>query len=143
LRLSPESELGLAALRFTDTTADAAIETRLNFRAGELIGAVRRLAQASNHEVKTLHNRIRIRGTDYVATGSGDVAIVKGLAVVYPNQTEGPGVTVRTGEFLETGTDQTRMLTKSEYDHWTGPVIGCPLVDISLVYAEWPARMFN
>jgi hypothetical protein len=123
VRVAEDTQMGLDKLTYTDTGADAVIETQLNLTKGVLIGSVRKLAAASRYEIKTPAGVAGIRGTDYVITHTLMLFIIKGLGHVAFILQDGNilSESVSTGEvFVPPGTK--RMITKEEYDRWS-PII--------------------
>ncbi len=124
VRVSEDTQMGIDKLTYTDTGADAVIETQLNLTKGTLIGSVRKLAAASRYEIKTPAGVAGIRGTDYVITHTLMLFILKGLGHVAFILPDGNilSESVSTGEaFIPPG--KKRVITKEEYDRWQ-PIIG-------------------
>lgn len=65
LRVTSDTTLGLDRLSFTDTGADQVIDTQLNLQSGRIVGNVKKLAAASQYQVKLPNGVAAIRGTDY------------------------------------------------------------------------------
>lgn len=123
VRVSEDTQMSIDKLTYTDTGADAVIETQLNLTKGILIGSVRKLAAASRYEIKTPAGVAGIRGTDYVITHTMMLFILKGLGHVAYILPAGDilAESVSTGEaFIPPGTK--RLITKEEYDRWL-PII--------------------
>jgi hypothetical protein len=119
VRVAEETQMGIDKLTYTDTGADAVIETQLNLTKGTLIGSVRHLAAASRYEIKTPSGVAGIRGTDYVITDTMILYILKGLGHVAYILKDGNILSdsVSTGEvFVPPGTK--RAMSKEEYDRW-------------------------
>lgn len=123
VRVAEDTQMSIDKLTYTDTGADAVIETQLNLTKGTLIGAVRKLAAASRYEIKTPAGVAGIRGTDYVITHTLMLFILKGLGHVALILPDGNilSESVSTGEaFIPPGTK--RLITKQEFDRWQ-PII--------------------
>jgi FecR protein len=123
VRVSEDTQMGIDKLTYTDTGADAVIETQLNLTKGTLIGSVRKLAAASRYEIKTPAGVAGIRGTDYVITHTLMLFILKGLGHVAYILPDGNilSESVSTGEsFIPPGTK--RLISKQEFDRWS-PII--------------------
>ncbi len=123
VRVSEDTQMSIDKLTYTDTGADAVIETQLNLTKGTLIGSVRKLAAASRYEIKTPAGVAGIRGTDYVITHTLMLFILKGLGHVAYILPDGNilSESVSTGEaFIPPGTK--RLITKDEFDRWR-PII--------------------
>lgn len=123
VRVAEDTQMSIDKLTYTDTGADAVIETQLNLTKGTLIGSVRKLAAASRYEIKTPSGVAGIRGTDYVITHTLMLFIPKGLGHVAYILPDGNilSESVSTGEaFIPPGTK--RLITKEEYDRWA-PII--------------------
>lgn len=125
VRVKEDTTLGIDKLTYTDTGADAVIETQLNLQKGMLIGNVRKLAAASRYEIKTPSGVAGIRGTDYVITHTMILFIIKGLGHVAYILPDGSGnilsESVSGGEaFVPPGTK--RPLSAEERDRF-GPEI--------------------
>jgi hypothetical protein len=123
VRVAEDSQMSLDKLTYTDTGADAVIETQLKLTKGTLIGSVRKLAAASRYEITTPAGVAGIRGTDYVITHTLILYILKGLAHVAYVLPDGNilSESVSTGEvFVPPGSK--RAITKEEYDRWQ-PII--------------------
>lgn len=119
VRVDQDTQVGIDKLTYTDTGADAVVETQLNLTKGTLIGSVRKLAAASRYEIKTPAGVAGIRGTDYVITHNLMLFIMKGLGHVAYILPDGNilAESVSTGEaFIPPGTK--RLITKEEYDRW-------------------------
>jgi hypothetical protein len=119
VRVAEDTTVGIDKLTYTDTGADAVIETQLNLTKGTLIGSVRKLAAASRYEIKTPSGVAGIRGTDYVVTHTLMLYILKGLGHVAYILADGNilAESVSTGEvFVPPGTK--RKLTKEEFDRF-------------------------
>ena len=122
VRVAEDTTMGIDKLTYTDTGADAVIETQLNLTKGTLIGSVRKLAQASRYEIKTPAGVAGIRGTDYVITHTLILYILKGLGHVAYILPDGNilSESVSTGEvFVPPGK---RRITKDEYDRYSKPI---------------------
>lgn len=120
VRVEEDSQVGLDKLTYTDTGADAVVETQLNLTKGTLVGSVRKLAAASRYEIKTPAGVAGIRGTDYWITSSLMLGIIKGLGHVAYILPDGNILSdsVSTGEvFVPPGTK--RAITREEYDRWS------------------------
>jgi len=120
VRVSEDTQMSLDKLTYTDTGADAVIETQINLTKGTLIGSVRKLAAASRYEIKTPAGVAGIRGTNYVITHTLMLYILKGLGHVAFILPDGNilSESVSTGEvFVPPGTK--RLITKEEYDRWS------------------------
>lgn len=123
VRVSQDTQVGLDKLTYTDTGADAVIETQLNLTKGTLIGDVRKLAAASRYEIKTPAGVAGIRGTQYVITHTLMLFILKGLGHVAYILPDGNILSdsVSTGEvFVPPGTK--RAITREEYDRWVAQI---------------------
>ncbi len=123
VRVSEDTQMSIDKLTYTDTGADAVIETQLNLTKGTLIGSVRKLAAASRYEIKTPAGVAGIRGTDYVITHTLMLLILKGLGHVAYILPDGNilSESVSTGEsFIPPG--KKGLISKQEYDRWS-PVI--------------------
>jgi len=123
VRVAEDTQVSIDKLTYTDTGADAVIDTQLNLTKGTLIGSVRKLAAASRYEIKTPAGVAGIRGTDYVITHTLMLFILKGLGHVAYILPDGNilAESVSTGEaFIPPGTK--RLITKEEYDRWL-PII--------------------
>ncbi|MBI1178220.1 hypothetical protein GC207_12365 [bacterium] len=119
VRVDESTQVGIDKLTYTDTGADAVIETQLNLTKGTLIGSVRKLAAASRYEIKTPAGVAGIRGTDYVITDGLVLFILKGLGHVAYILPDGNILSdsVSTGEvFVPPGTK--RAITREEYNRW-------------------------
>ncbi|MDB6053306.1 MAG: FecR protein [Verrucomicrobiales bacterium] len=68
VRVTGDTTMGLDALNYTDTGADAVINTQLNLSNGRILGNVKKLASASKYEIKTPNGVAGIRGTDFDVT---------------------------------------------------------------------------
>jgi len=120
IRITEESTVGIDKLTYTDTGADAVVETQLNLKKGILMGSVRKLAAASRYEIKTPAGVAGIRGTDYVITDKLQLLILKGLGHVAYILNDGNilSESVSTGEaFVPPGNK--RPLSKSEFDAYS------------------------
>ena len=116
VRVSEDTQMGIDKLTYTDTGADAVIETQLNLTKGTLIGSVRKLAAASRYEIKTPAGVAGIRGTDYVITHTLMLFIQKGLGHVAFILPDGNilSESVSTGEaFIPPG--KKRVITKEDF----------------------------
>ena len=125
VRVDQDTQVGIDKLTYTDTGADAVVETQLNLTKGTLIGSVRKLAAASRYEIKTPAGVAGIRGTDYVITHNLMLFIMKGLGHVAYILPDGNilAESVSTGEaFIPPGTK--RLITKEEYDRWASVFAG-------------------
>lgn len=121
VRVAEDTQMSLDKLTYTDTGADAVIETQINLTKGTLIGSVRKLAAASRYEIKTPAGVAGIRGTDYAITHTLMLTILKGLGHVAYILPDGNilSESVSTGEvFVPPGTK--RLITKEEFDRWSG-----------------------
>ncbi|GEM_PF-2061853 len=120
IRITEDSTVGIDKLTYTDTGADAVIETQLNLKKGVLMGSVRKLAAASRYEIKTPAGVAGIRGTDYVITDKCALFILRGLghvAYILPDSNI-LSESVSTGEaFVPPGNK--RPITKSEFDSYS------------------------
>lgn len=65
LRVTPETTIALDRLSYADTGADQVIDTQLNLQSGRIVGNVKKLAAASQYQVKMPNGVAAIRGTDY------------------------------------------------------------------------------
>jgi hypothetical protein len=120
IRITADSTVGIDKLTYTDTGADAVIETQLNLKKGVMMGSVRKLAAASRYEIKTPAGVAGIRGTDYVITDKLELYILKGLGHVAYILPDGNilSESVSTGEaFVPPGNK--RPITKSEFDNYS------------------------
>jgi len=120
VRVSEDTQMGIDKLTYTDTGADAVVETQLNLTKGTLVGSVRKLAAASRYEIKTPSGVAGIRGTDYVITHTLILYILKGLGHVAYILPDGNilSESVSTGEvFVPPGTK--RPINKEEFDRWS------------------------
>ncbi|HAV64905.1 MAG TPA: hypothetical protein DCY13_21360 [Verrucomicrobiales bacterium] len=131
VRVKEDTTLGIDKLTYTDTGADAVVETQLNLQKGTIMGSVRKLAAASRYEIKTPSGVAGIRGTDYVITHTMIVFIIKGLGHVAYILPDGNilSESVSSGEmFVPPGTK--RPITKEEYDRYA-PEIGQMIANIT------------
>ncbi len=120
IRITAESTVGLDKLTYTDTGADAVIETQLNLKKGVLMGSVRKLSAASRYEIKTPAGVAGIRGTDYIIDDKMQLFILKGLGHVAYILPDGNilSESVSTGEaFVPPGNK--RPISKSEFDSYS------------------------
>jgi hypothetical protein len=76
IRVMPDSELHLERLEVMKGTD--ATSTRLRLVSGSMIGAQRKLGQASAFEVKTATTTARIVGTEYLVRADGAVTVLDG-----------------------------------------------------------------
>lgn len=123
VRITEDTTLGLDKLTYTDTGADAVIETQLNLQKGTIMGSVRKLAAASRYEIKTPSGVAGIRGTDYVITDKMMLLILTGLGHVAYILPDGNilSESVSTGEaFIPPGNK--RPITKEEFDNYSGQI---------------------
>jgi len=147
LRLLPNSELSLMKLQYTGSASDTVVNTRLNLRAGSMLGVVRKLSSASVYEVATTGNMISIHGTDYLAYATGDLVIFKGLAVIH-RQERSDSIRVGTADFFEAATSSVRSLSRKEWDHFEkaagyGPFAIHQMTDSGLIHRDRPEHNVN
>jgi hypothetical protein len=134
IRITEDSTVGIDKLTYTDTGADAVIETQLNLKKGTLMGSVRKLAAASRYEIKTPSGVAGIRGTDYVITDKMLLFILRGLGHVAYILPDGNilSESVSTGEtFVPPGNK--RPITKTEFDAYSRAIAAMNTSDGSVV----------
>jgi hypothetical protein len=78
LRLRPNSLLELARLDKMVIEESTIIETRLNLKAGSLVGSQRKLAKPSSFTIATPNDSATIKGTEYLVASDGTVACFRG-----------------------------------------------------------------
>ena len=82
VQLTEGSTLGIDTLTYEKVGDSFKIDTRLNLKAGRVLGQVKKTSSASNYEVVTPVSVVGIRGTDYDISANGKTAIEDGQAVV-------------------------------------------------------------
>ncbi|HKW27915.1 MAG TPA: FecR domain-containing protein, partial [Verrucomicrobiae bacterium] len=82
LRLRPDSVLELTRLDEVVAEENVIIDTRLNLKAGSLIGSQRKLAKPSTFTITTPDDSATIRGTEYLVTSAGAVTCFRGEVAI-------------------------------------------------------------
>ena len=93
VRVYPSSVLAIDKPRGWMLVPDSWRETQLDLRAGQIMGNVKKLSQASRYEVKIPNGVAGIRGTSYVVSATGVVYVLQGQVII---SYIGPGGTVIT-----------------------------------------------
>lgn len=96
VRLKELTELRLAVLEKEQSGVEKVITTRLELRAGEILGNVKKLAAASSYTVKFPGGQMTVRGTEYGVNADGTVTVVAGVVTV--TYDEHAGVQVGSGQ---------------------------------------------
>ena len=130
VRLSENTTLGLDKLTSTQTGGETMEETQLDLRAGTIFGTVKKLSTNSRYEIKLPNGVAGVRGTIYLVSASGVVAVLEGSVMVAYMGANGAVMTqeVPAGYQFDTRTGQ---LT--------------PLTDIlrsQLIELAWTSRLF-
>ncbi len=94
VRVTPATQLALDKLTFSRAGGEVVIETRLDLKAGTILGTVKKLAAASKYEIKTPVGVCGIRGTEYVVSANGRVIVLKGWVRVTFSLPGQPPVTI-------------------------------------------------
>ncbi len=82
LRLRPDSLLELARMDEVVAGENVITDTRLNLKAGSIIGSQRKLAKPSTFTILTPNGSATIRGTEYLVTSAGAVTCFRGEVAV-------------------------------------------------------------
>jgi len=130
VRLSENTTLGLDKLTSTQTGGDTMEETQLDLRAGTIFGTVKHLSATSRYEIKLPNGVAGVRGTVYLVSASGIVAVLQGSVMVAYMGANG---TVMTQE----------VPAGYQFDTRTGQLT--PLTDIlrrQLIEFAWESRLF-
>ena len=90
VRVTADTILGLDKLFFEETGGEVVIDTRLDLRNGRILGNVKKMAAASNYQVKIPTGTVGIRGTDYDISTSGIVRVITGAVRIQYTTTAGP-----------------------------------------------------
>ncbi len=106
--LQENTVLGIEKLNFENTGVDTVIETSLDLKAGRIVGVVKKLSGTSKYEVRTPSGVAGIRGTEYVISADGTVAVLSGQVVVVFVKSDGGVVTqvVNAGEMFNPATQK-------------------------------------
>jgi hypothetical protein len=78
VRVTSDTILGLDKLFLEETGGETVIDTRLDLRNGRILGNVKKMAAASNYQVKIPTGTVGIRGTDYDISTTGVVTVLNG-----------------------------------------------------------------
>lgn len=78
LRLRPNSLLQVARLNEMVIEENTIVDTRLNLKAGSLVGSQRKLAKPSTFTITTPEGSVAIKGTEYLVASDGAVACFRG-----------------------------------------------------------------
>ena len=82
--LNPNSTLRLDKLTYEQSAMGTVIDTRLDLRAGELYGIVKKLAAGSHFEVKMPQGVAVVRGTEFfINAQDGTVYVTRGTVLVH------------------------------------------------------------
>ena len=141
IRITADSTVGIDKLTYTDTGADAVIETQLNLKQGTLMGSVRKMAAASRYEIKTPSGVVGIRGTDYVVTDKMLLYILRGLGHVAYILPDGNilSESVSTGEaFVPPGNK--RPISRAEFDSYSRQIANMNTSDDAIVLPDGVGR---
>jgi hypothetical protein len=101
VRITAATQLTLDKLAFAKSDEETVIDTQMDLKSGAILGNVKKLAKASNYQVKTPNGVCGIRGTEYKISASGAVTVVSGVVnITYVNPTtqQSVVVTVNAGE---------------------------------------------
>lgn len=90
LRLRPDSVLELAKMDEVVAEENVIVDTRLNLKAGSLIGSQRKLARPSTFTITTPDGSATIRGTEYLVTSGGAVTCFRGEVAVNSSRLGNP-----------------------------------------------------
>jgi hypothetical protein len=90
LRLRPDSVLELAKMDEVVAEENVIIDTRLNLKAGSLIGSQCKLARPSTFTITTPNGSATIRGTEYLVTSAGAVTCFRGEVAVNASRQGSP-----------------------------------------------------
>ena len=81
--VEPESILVLETLSYDQTSLGASMDTRLNLKAGALIGKVSKLLAGSRYEVVLPNGVATVRGTEfYISTKTGEIHVLSGVVTL-------------------------------------------------------------
>ena len=118
VRVTENSQLGLDKLFFERNGVETVIDTQLDLRSGRILGKVKKMASASEYDVKTPVGVAAIRGTEYDISANGKVAVVSGSVVI--RTTVGQPVTqvINAGEAFD---PSTRAVTKVDFANGVNP----------------------
>jgi hypothetical protein len=90
IRLRPDSVLELARMDEVVAGENIITDTRLNLKAGSLIGSQRKLAKPSTFTITTPNGSATIRGTEYLVTAAGVVTCFRGEVAVNSSRPGSP-----------------------------------------------------
>jgi hypothetical protein len=90
IRLRPDSVLELARMDEVVAGENVITDTRLNLKAGSLIGSQRKLAKPSTFTITTPNGSATIRGTEYLVTAAGVVTYFRGEVAVNSSRPGSP-----------------------------------------------------
>jgi len=90
LRLRPDSVLELAKMDEVVAEENVIVDTRLNLKAGSLIGSQCKLARPSTFTITTPNGSATIRGTEYLVTAAGAVICFRGEVAVNASRQGSP-----------------------------------------------------
>lgn len=109
VRMKGDTVLAIDKLSSMNMGADTATDTELDLRQGTILGSVKKLSAASTYEVKTPNGMAAIRGTTFVLSADGKIAVTDGSAVI--------SVTINGTQFTET------VVAGQQFDPATGKVV--------------------
>ena len=75
VRVTPDTVLGIDKLNVTDTGADTVSDTELNLKKGKIFASVKKLTGASQYLIKLPNGIAGVRGTMFVISADGTVAV--------------------------------------------------------------------
>ncbi len=90
LRLRPDSLLELARMDEVVAGENVITDTRLNLKAGSVVGSQRKLATPSTFTITTPNGSATIRGTEYLVTSAGAVTCFRGEVAVNSSRQGSP-----------------------------------------------------
>ena len=132
VRINQSSSLALDKLTFDQTGIDTVIETEMNLQSGEILGNVKKLAKASNYEVKTPMGVAGIRGTQYsINANSGAVTVISGTVMFSYVNAAGVAtvITVEAGSTFTPPADRNAVPTQASSVAPTPPAVEAAAID--------------
>jgi len=116
IRMESDTVLAIDKLSVANAGVDAVSDTELDLRQGTIFGNVKKLSAASQYLIKMPNGIAGVRGTTFIMSANGDIAVISGSMVISHTDSSGHVTTVALGpgDQWDPSTGQVTHLTKQE-----------------------------